>query len=985
MLGAIASLAFSLPAFSDFVLDDLEDGNGENKLGRYWYTYQTYSPKISLTPAEGADFTPAAGGYNSSLYAAAMAFSGLDGGTGYPEIVMATDVSASETAGIGASFNDVDSIVFWAKGPSGLKFHFNVHTEEGASNSGYYTTPAITVSGNNAWARYSYSLKPVTAVAAADVGKDLSDVGSPTGKAGGLTQAAYYGKAFTFVPSKVTALSWAIKKDENTSGGTTSPASGTFAVDDITFKGAFTPPATTTPPGTTPPGTTPSDNFGAPPPSVLLADFTASKNALGQYGYSYKNTGSTITEGSVGREGNGLSAEFTVAGAADARFAGLGINLADEDMASPLDATGFTGIYFEYKTGGITSMRLEAVDKAAAQRNDGTVYQISLPAASDWKAATVNFSQLALPTWATASPAFNKNSLVKLQFATTDAGSGSIAIDNVYFLGATSFPGQSSGGGTAAKYALTYKVNTEYGGFVSVNGENHFTRTDSVAANAYGPSVTAIPSPAYRFVNWAEDGNTGLTRSDVATGNLTFTAVFEPRYTITYTAGEGGALLVEGETALKTEHKVTLDPGVPGPTVTAIGGIDPPTRFARWSDGGATQSRSDKVVDGNLTFTAEFEENSAPPVYVKVTYVADEGGSLRVGAAAVPALADSLTPGGSFTVTAVPGDGYTFFRWSDNVTSPTRTDGYDGGAVNVTAHFAPVPVDPGANNFVFAYSAGNGGKIREGTGGLTSSITRSVAVGNSGPLVTAVPDAGYSFVKWSDGLTDAARTDTATANRMVSAEFALDGIENKTFALSYMAGVGGKLSVGGDYSMFSESYDTTVAAGANAPVITAIADAGYVFLRWSDGLTEDVQRIDRNVQAAISVTAEFKQREVAVASPNREIPSAAVTEVSVVTPVAVIAGEFAAGPNPAAAAVNFFRTGRATKGGKLSVYDASGNLVATIKLSDKGSGNRRVVGTWNLKDSKGREAANGSYAVRGYVTAKDGAMERVSAIIAVAR
>ena len=54
----------------------------------------------------------------------------------------------------------------------------------------------------------------------------------------------------------------------------------------------------------------------------------------------------------------------------------------------------------------------------------------------------------------------------------------------------------------------------------------------------------------------------------------------------------------------------------------------------------------------------------------------------------------------------------------------------------------------------------------------------------------AVPNTGYHFVDWSDGVLTAARTDThVTASLSVTANFAID-----TFMLTYTAGTGGTLS-----------------------------------------------------------------------------------------------------------------------------------------------------------------------------------------------
>lgn len=789
-----AALAFCLPASANIVVDNLDDGNSKNVFDQYWYTYSTYTSGMTLTPS--GDFSPTAGGANGSAYAASITFDGLGGGASgeYPEIAIGTPLTASETAGYGGDFNSVDSISFYAKGPGGLKFYFNVHTEENAPNGNdnkYGKLIAIAAADANAWKKYSFGLKPV--VAPTNVGQNIG--ATPSGRAGDLTQAPNYGKAYTFDPAKVTRLSWAIKKADNTTGTTTSPASGTFAVDEVTLIGAIT----------------------APVPPVIT------------------------------------------------------------------------------------------------------------------------------------------------------------------------------------KYALTYKVNDERYGCVSVNNTCYFEKTDSVAAGASGPTVTAKPYDFYRFVKW-DDDYADAARSDPATGDKVFTAIFERRPSITYKAGDGGDLQIEGEPGLKKEHSVTLAVGQKGPTVTAVGQFDPPRQFKKWSDGLTTPSRSDNGIDGNLTFTAEFEESVAPPAidYKKITYAAGEGGLLNIidsrrpGSATVvlvPAYADSLAPGDSVSATAVPNEGYTFFQWSDNVATVTRTDRYAGGDVRADAIFAAVPTDPASQYFTLAYSAGIGGKLKEGNGNPAAlPVTRSVAAGSVGPTVAAVPDDGYEFVKWSDGKTNALRADTAKANLLLTAEFAQIDAENKKFTISYTAGEGGKLSVDYNYSDLVARYDTTVAAGGNAAVVAAVADAGYVFVKWSDGST-DPQRLDESVQANISAAAEFKLKDpdIAVAAPDREIPAAPNAEITALAPIVVTAGGFTAGPNPAAAEINFFRTGRALKNGKLSVYDASGALVATIPVRDGGSGAKRAVASWNLTDAKGRPVATGTYAVKGAVATKTGAKEKFSATIAVTR
>jgi len=420
-VGVVAALGLCWAAGADVVVDDLEDNNNVNAFGQYWYSYQDgYATAITLTPS--GDFTPTAGGAAGSSYAAALIFSGLGNAAGegkFPEIAMGTPFVPTQTDGYGSDFNNVDSIAFWAKGPGGLKFYFNVHTVENAPDNNdnkYGKLITIAAGDANTWKRYSFSLKPV--VAPSNVGQNIGE--TPSGRAGDLTQAPYYGKAYTFSPAKVTRLSWAIKKADNTSGTTTSPASGTFAVDSIKLIGSISAPATPPPSAGGVCDACVSATFGPSGTSVLLTDFTTNRNALGYYGYKYNNTGSTVTEGTDGHEGSGLSIDFTVGGTGN-RYVGLGVSLSDDSVKTPLNANTFTGIYLEYKTTGLEAVKVEVVDKISVLNDDGKNYYINLPGTDGvWKSAAISFEALSAPSGVTT--AFNQSELAKIQVATNVVG-----------------------------------------------------------------------------------------------------------------------------------------------------------------------------------------------------------------------------------------------------------------------------------------------------------------------------------------------------------------------------------------------------------------------------------------------------------------------------------------------------------------------------------------------------------------------------------
>jgi hypothetical protein len=191
----------------------------------------------------------------------------------------------------------------------------------------------------------------------------------------------------------------------------------------------------------------------------------------------------------------------------------------------------------------------------------------------------------------------------------------------------------------------------------------------------------------------------------------------------------------------------------------------------------------------------------------------------------------------------------------------------------------------------------------------------------------------------------------------------------------------------------------------NAPV--AIGDVtldgeGYdlVVRYWRDGLRGDTGSVvSPDTVGSYRVTVEVKNGpnyfptnpielgRFSIFDPNgvksgdRVIPGSG-SEVVVVAPVQVVAGEFTVGPNPvtkSSGKAGFFWQGKPVKSGTLYVFDASGNLVKKVAVADKGiSTARREIGAWNLGT-----VAEGTYLVKGVLVGKDGAKVKVSSIVGV--
>ncbi len=150
---------------------------------------------------------------------------------------------------------------------------------------------------------------------------------------------------------------------------------------------------------------------------------------------------------------------------------------------------------------------------------------------------------------------------------------------------------------------------------------------------------------------------------------------------------------------------------------------------------------------------------------------------------------------------------------------------------------------------------------------ITGTSPQTVSAGGSGSAVSAVPQAHYHFVSWSDGSMANPRTDTGVnANVNVTASCTID-----TFTLTYTAGANGTLT--------GTSPQTSVPYGGSGSPVTAQANALFSFASWSDGSTAN-PRTDNPVTGNINVTASFVANTLTITS--------APTSAAVNVPFAVV-------------------------------------------------------------------------------------------------
>lgn len=319
----------------------------------------------------------------------------------------------------------------------------------------------------------------------------------------------------------------------------------------------------------------------------------------------------------------------------------------------------------------------------------------------------------------------------------------------------------------------------------------------------------------------------GANDSGEVAGKLALASYSVHTYAKYYLSNPGGEIVGQKEQYIKKGESASMVKAV------AAEGFE----FTGWSDGKTEAERRDLNVTDNVIVSANFKQ--VDEIY-KINYEASYGGSIEGNDYQEVAEGKNAT-----TVKAVSlADSYKFVKWSDGVTTAERTDLNVTENMEVTAEFGWVQR--------FTYKA-------EEHGSIQGEIVQYIPTGASGTAVTAVPDEGYKFSNWSDGLTAATRCEkdtTVTAETEFIAFFVPDTSytpdppdvpDMQTFSLVYSAGEGGRI-IG--------TLNQKVDKGQDGSSVIAVADEGYEFIGWSDGV-KNAERQDKNAMENLNVTAKF--------------------------------------------------------------------------------------------------------------------------------
>ncbi len=346
----------------------------------------------------------------------------------------------------------------------------------------------------------------------------------------------------------------------------------------------------------------------------------------------------------------------------------------------------------------------------------------------------------------------------------------------------------------APPYKLTVSTNNETMGSAAVSQQPTCSNHSAI--------IQATAETGFHFIQW-NDGNGTNPRTVNMTQDSAFTAIFVPNNSqVTVVPNDPLRGTTTGSGTYGYNAPVTM-------TATAYDGY----HFLKWNDGNTQNPRYMAAVR-DTNFTAIFVSNIST-----ITVGNANPGWGNVSGSGVYYYMNLVS------LTATPVYGYHFSRWNDGNTQNPRTITVIQDS-SFTAYFA-----------VNTYSiVGTSNSIAMGsvTGGGTYTYLHEMSL-------TATPAFGYHFVQWNDQNTDNPRTITVTRDSAFTAQFA---------ANSYtITAAPNDPTMGSAYGSGTYNFNTTA-------TLTAVAEYGYHFTQWSDGVTDNPRSV--TVQNSATYTAQFE-------------------------------------------------------------------------------------------------------------------------------
>ncbi len=346
----------------------------------------------------------------------------------------------------------------------------------------------------------------------------------------------------------------------------------------------------------------------------------------------------------------------------------------------------------------------------------------------------------------------------------------------------------------APPYKLTVETNNEVMGNAAVSQQP--------TCSNYSAIIQATAEAGFHFLQW-NDGNGSNPRTIQMTQDSTFTAIFVPNNSqITVEPNDPLMGTTTGSGTYGYNAPVTM-------TATAYDGY----HFLKWNDGNTQNPRYMAAVR-DTSFTAIFVSNVST---ITVGNANPDWGNVSGSGVYYYMNLVSLT--------ATPMYGYHFSRWNDGNTQNPRTITVMQDS-SFTAYFAV--------NTYSIVGTSNSTAMGSVTGGGSYTYLHEMSL-------TATPAFGYHFVQWNDQNTDNPRTITVTRDSAFTAQFAANSYS--------ITAEPNNPTMGSAYGSGTYNFNTMA-------TLTAVAEYGYHFTQWSDGVTDNPRTV--TVQNSATYTAQFE-------------------------------------------------------------------------------------------------------------------------------
>ncbi|MBM4462655.1 MAG: hypothetical protein FJ012_04860 [Chloroflexi bacterium] len=298
-------------------------------------------------------------------------------------------------------------------------------------------------------------------------------------------------------------------------------------------------------------------------------------------------------------------------------------------------------------------------------------------------------------------------------------------------------------------------------------------------------------------------------------------ACAEKKYELTISVSPGGTTSPAAGT-----HKYKKDA-----TVTIAATANTGYVFDKWSgDASGTATTVTVTMTKDKSVRAEFKKIQ----YTLTIAVSPTGG----GTVTANPTGPTYDAGTAVTLTATPASGYQFVNWTGDATGTSATVSVTMSAnKTVTANFA-------TTTYTLTMAKVGSGTVDPAVGAHTK---------NPGEVVnlTATPDTGWRFDKWTGDVTTVADVNDPTTTVTMNGNYTITANFIQQFTLTIAVNPAGGGTTNPAVGTYTKDAGTVVS-------ITATKATGYDFVNWTGDVTSTNVTISVTMNANKSVTANFQ-------------------------------------------------------------------------------------------------------------------------------